>query len=143
MYSMRSTTSVRSMNAAQSASKWETTSDACATAVAKANALHGAISASVRQLAIAIWRQHPDWEGTAAYLQLASCNYVEFTMSEYPNLRLHLLPGHRVHITNRVYWDAALVSEFDVPAYTKRRHKPFFRCVIRTADRECTTAAID
>lgn len=143
MISMRTASSAQSMNATQDASDWETMSDAHASAVAKANALNGAISATMRQLAIAIWQQHPDWEGTTAYSQFASCSYVEFKVPEYPNLRLHLFPGGRVHITNRIYWDATLINAFETPAYIKRRHKPFFRRVIRAADRECIAAIID
>lgn len=121
----------------------ETPAPADTAVVARTNALNGALSATVRQLAIAIWQQHPDWEGAAAYSPFAACTYVEFTLPAYPNLRLQLFPGRRVHITNRIYWDATLISSFEVPAYTRRRHLPFFRRVIRATEIGCAAEMID
>ncbi|MFN3334915.1 MAG: hypothetical protein ACK47M_20640 [Caldilinea sp.] len=143
MHSLQKVQSAYPAPYVQAADSRKVAEDASTAVLVKANALSSTIPATVRQLAIEIWRQHPHWEGMAGHSPIVACNYIEFTAPEYPNLRLQLLPGRRVHITNRVYWDESLVSSFDVPAYTERRHKPFFRRVVRSREGESITAIID
>lgn len=114
-----------------------------ANAATNADLLQDVWQSSARALANAIWQRHPSWQGSPGYSQFSHDSCLEFVMPEYANLRLHVFADCRIHITNRRYWDATIVSSHDTPAYHQRKHRPFFNYIAAGTKHKWTADRID